>query len=73
MLHYLCRRLGHALATIVVAVTLIFLAMRVLPGNPLLSKFGQHADAAQMQRLMHEQGWDRPLPQQLAAVFWGLL
>ena len=43
---YFLRRVLHALATIVVAVALVFIAMRSLPGNPLLARFGQHPDAA---------------------------
>ena len=47
---YLARRVVHALATIVVAVALVFIAMRALPGNPLLARFGQHPDAQQIDR-----------------------
>jgi peptide/nickel transport system permease protein len=48
-----------------VAVSLIFIAIRVLPGNPLLARFGQHVDQAQMEKIKLEQGWDRPILQQL--------
>ncbi len=70
MIGYLLRRVFQAAVTIVVAVSLIFIAIRVLPGNPLLSQFGQHADPAQMEQIRHEQGWDRPLPVQLLDFFW---
>jgi ABC-type dipeptide/oligopeptide/nickel transport system permease component len=69
---YLLRRVGHAAATWLVAVTLIFLAMRVLPGNPLLSRFGQHPDAAQIAQLRQANGWDRPLLLQLGEFFYKL-
>lgn len=72
MIGYILRRLGHAAITWLVAVTLIFLAMRILPGNPLLSRFGQHPDAAQIERLRQENGWDRPLPLQLGEFFYKL-
>ncbi|MCA9121085.1 MAG: ABC transporter permease [Planctomycetaceae bacterium] len=65
MTGFLARRLFHALVTMVVAVSLIFIAMRMLPGNPLLARFGQHPDAEQMQRIIHEQGWDKPILSQL--------
>ncbi|MBC8356514.1 MAG: ABC transporter permease [Planctomycetes bacterium] len=65
MARYLSVRLFHAVITMVVAVSLIFIAMRMLPGNPLLARFGQHPDAEQMQRIIHEQGWDRPILSQL--------
>jgi peptide/nickel transport system permease protein len=48
---------------------LIFVAMRVLPGNPLLSRFGQHPDAAQIERLKQENGWNRPVLVQLGEFF----
>ena len=73
MIHYLLRRLFHAIITIVVAVSLIFIAMRVLPGNPLLAKFGQHPDAEQMQRIIEQQGWNRPILVQLGSFFWQVI
>jgi peptide/nickel transport system permease protein len=69
---YVLRRVAHAVVTWLVAVTLIFLAMRVLPGNPLLARFGQHPDAAQIEALKHANGWDRPLLAQLGTFFWQL-
>ncbi len=65
MTAYVLRRLLHALVTMVVAVSLIFVAMRMLPGNPLLVRFGQHPDAEQMQRIIHDRGWDQPISSQL--------
>ncbi|MCH7727246.1 MAG: ABC transporter permease [Planctomycetes bacterium] len=65
MLQFLIRRLLLALITMLVAVSLIFIAIRVLPGNPLLARFGQHVDQAQMEKIKQEQGWNRPILQQL--------
>ena len=73
MTAYLLRRIGHALATIFVAVTLVFLAMRALPGNPLLARFGQHPDERQMAWLKKQYGWDQPLYVQLGAFYWRLV
>lgn len=70
MTGYLLRRLGHALATIFVAVTLVFLAMRALPGNPLLARFGQHPDQKQMEWLEKQYGWDQPIYVQLGTFYW---
>src|SRR5262249_29501548 len=67
------RRVLHALATILVAVALVFLAMRVIPGDPLLATFGQHADAEQMAQLRREYGWDQPLAVQLGQFLWRLV
>lgn len=73
MIGYLAGRLAHAAVTLVVAVSLVFLAVRVVPGDPLLARFGQHPDAQQMARLRKEYGWDRPLVVQLGQFFWQVL
>lgn len=70
MFDYLTRRVLHALATVVVAVVLVFVAVRMLPGNPLLARFGQHPDLAQIEQLRRDYGWDRPIVVQLADYFW---
>jgi peptide/nickel transport system permease protein len=67
---YLARRLLHAAATILVAVALVFLAIRVVPGNPLLSRFGQHPDLDQIEELRREYGFDQPLLVQLGRFYW---
>ncbi len=72
MIGYVARRLAHAALTWLVAVALIFLAMRTLPGNPLLARFGQHPDAAQMEALSKKYGWDRPVLVQLGEFYWQL-
>lgn len=72
MTQYLIRRILHALATIVVAISLVFIAMRALPGNPLLARFGQHPDARQIEELRKEYGWDKPILVQLGDFFWQL-
>ena len=72
MTQYLIRRILHALATIVVAVSLVFIAMRALPANPLLARFGQHPDARQIEELRKEYGWDKPIFVQLGDFFWQL-
>lgn len=67
---YLVRRTGQAIVTLVVAVVLVFVAVRLLPGNPLLTRFGQHVDPAQLEKLRVEQGWDRPIHRQLFEFVW---
>lgn len=70
---FLLPRLVQAAITLVVAVTLVFIAMRTLPGNPLLSRFGQHADPEQMEQLRQQYGWDEPIHVQLGDFFWKLV
>ena len=62
---HLVQRLFQALLTILVAVALVFLAVRVLPRNPVLARFGQHPVPDQFARIMEEQGWNDPLSRQL--------
>ena len=73
MIRYLGRRVGHAAITLAVAAVLVFISVRVLPGNPLLTQFGQHTDPAQMQRVREELGWNQPLWQQFGNYVWGVL
>lgn len=70
MTRYLGRRLLHAAATILVAVALVFLAIRVIPGNPLLARFGQHPDPQQIEQLRRQYGLDQPLLVQLGHFYW---
>lgn len=69
MIAFVLRRLFQSIATLLVAVSLIFIAVRMLPGNPVLSRFGQHVDPAQVERIRIEQGWDRPVLTQLVEFF----
>lgn len=66
MMGYLCQRVWHAALTLVVAVSLVFIAVRALPRNPLLIRFGQHPVPEQFQAMMEAQGWNRPVASQLA-------
>jgi peptide/nickel transport system permease protein len=67
---YLFSRVLQAVLTLIVAVSLVFVAVRVVPGNPLLARFGQHPDLEQMEKLRREYGWDQPLYRQLGNYFY---
>lgn len=73
MIAYVLRRLLHSAATMLVAVALIFVAMRALPGNPFLAQFGQHPDAEQLEALREQYGWNDPIHWQLGSFFWQLV
>jgi ABC-type dipeptide/oligopeptide/nickel transport system permease component len=62
---YLLRRALTSLLTTLVAVSLVFLAIRVVPNNPFLARFGQHAVPEQVEAQMQQQGWNDPLVTQL--------
>ena len=72
MIGFLTRRLVQAALTVVVAVALVFVAVRAIPGSPLRARFGQHPNQAQIEALEKEYGWDRPLLLQLGDFFWQL-
>jgi len=69
---FLVRRVAQAIATIFLVVSLVFVAVRVLPGNPLLARFGQHPDAEQIAKLRLEYGWDKPIYTQMGEFYWQL-
>ncbi len=64
-----------ALAILVVAgvVVLTFVIARVVPGDPAVSWAGPHASRAEIARVRHELGLDRPLPVQIGRYFVGVL
>lgn len=72
MIGLLFRRIGYAVVTLLVAVSLIFISMRTLPGNPLLAKFGQHPDAAVIAQQSEENGWNKPILVQLGHFYYQL-
>jgi peptide/nickel transport system permease protein len=68
MTAYLLRRLFLGLITIILVTMLIFLAMHLLPGDPLvlymtMNEIGQ-VSPEQLQELRHQYGLDRSLPMQ---------
>lgn len=73
MIRFLSRRFLLALLTTLAAVLLVFVAIRILPNNPVLARFGQHAPPEQVAKAMAAQGWDRPLPEQLWSFTVGLV
>jgi peptide/nickel transport system permease protein len=58
------RRMLDAVPTLLLVLTLVFLAMRVLPGDPALAVLGENATAEQLADFRHKIGYDLPLWQQ---------
>ena len=54
-------RVLDAVPTLVLVLTLVFMAMRVLPGDPALAVLGEHATIAQLTEFRHKIGLDLPL------------
>jgi peptide/nickel transport system permease protein len=68
---HLARRLAQVLPTVFGALVLVFLVMRVLPGDPAISLLGTAATPEAVAALRRELGVDRPLGEQFAAYLGG--
>jgi peptide/nickel transport system permease protein len=58
---YLLTRLALAVPTVLILLTMVFLLMRVAPGNPIQAALGGHVSQAEIQRRSAEAGYDRPI------------
>ncbi len=70
---YLARRLLTALPVLFGVVTITFLLIHFVPGDPVDIMLGDQASALDRQALRAELGLDRPLPAQYARFWSGLL
>jgi len=65
MIAYIIRRLIQALVVLILLMTVVFFAMRLLPGDPVLMYMTQAqmsvATEAEMAAMKHDLGLDRPL------------
>lgn len=64
-MQHLLRRLAISVPTALVAVVVVFVAIRLVPNNPALAAFGQHAVPDKVVAEMKRRGWDRPILVQL--------
>jgi peptide/nickel transport system permease protein len=64
MILYVARRLVLAVPTVLGVVTLVFLLIHLVPGDPVDVMLGETARAADKVQLRHQLGLDRPLPVQ---------
>jgi len=58
---YLLTRLALAIPTVLILLTMVFLLMRVAPGNPIQAALGGHVPQAEIERRSAEAGYDRPI------------
>ncbi len=61
MIRNLARRLVQALIVLIGVVLLIFVMLRIVPGNPIEAMMGEHANAETVARMTAEMGLDQPL------------
>ncbi|GAB3267971.1 ABC transporter permease [Sinomonas notoginsengisoli] len=73
MTRYVATRLWHSLLTLVLASLVIFIGVRLLPGDPALAMAGEEANPAQLAAVRSQLGLDQPLPAQYLAFLEHLL
>ncbi|MDB5585752.1 MAG: dppB [Devosia sp.] len=70
---YLLIRLADAIPTIFLVLLLVFIAMRILPGDPAIAALGDMATAEQLQMFREKMGLNAPLWMQFINFVWGVL
>ncbi|MFL6240515.1 MAG: ABC transporter permease [Actinomycetes bacterium] len=58
---YALTRIALVLPMVFILVTLVFVLMRVAPGDPVTAALGGHLDPAELARRRHEAGYDRSI------------
>src|SRR5919201_1889643 len=70
---YLLTRLGLVLPMVLILLTMVFVLMRIAPGDPISASLGGHAPQAVINQLRHELGFDQPLYTQYGNYLWDIL
>ena len=73
MLRYLALRLLYTLPVVWLVVSLVFLLIHLVPGDPILQMLGESAPATDIQAARHQYGLDVPLGQQYLHYWKGVL
>ena len=73
MLAFLLRRLALAIPTLFLAMTMVFVLARIVPGDPALVILGDQASAEALANLRTRLGLDRPLLAQYGTFLLGIV
>src|ERR1700757_4479131 len=73
MLRYTLTRLLYTLPVIWLVVSLVFLLIHLVPGDPIQQMLGEGASAADLQAARHAYGLDVPLASQYVNYWKGVL
>ena len=73
MLHYVARRLVAAVPTLLGVSVVVFMMVRLLPGDPARMVAGLLASEADVENIRHQLGLDEPVPTQYAEFLTRLL
>ncbi len=70
---YALTRLALVVPMVLILLTLVFLLMRVAPGNPISAALGGHVPASVINQITHQLGFDKPLYVQYGDYLWNIL
>src|SRR3989441_12381195 len=70
MINYALRRLLVAIPMLLGAMSIVFFAMRVLPGDPCVAMMGDHATSGALADCNKNLGLNRPLAVQYVDYLW---
>jgi peptide/nickel transport system permease protein len=70
---YVLRRIGQGLLTVLLVVSVVFILIRLAPGDPAFALAGQTATTEQLDAVRHQFGLDQPLPVQYLLFLQHLL
>jgi peptide/nickel transport system permease protein len=70
---YLLTRLALVVPMVFILLTLVFLLMRVAPGNPIEASLGGHVPPAYVHQIEHRLGFDKPLTTQYGNYLWDIV
>ena len=73
MTAFLIRRLGFAVITLFAVLTLVFVLVRIVPGDPAQVILGDQASRDAIEALRERLGLNLPLYEQYAVFLWGAL
>jgi peptide/nickel transport system permease protein len=73
MLRYTATRLLYMLPVIWLVVSIVFLLIHLVPGDPIQQMLGEGATSADLQAARHAYGLDVPIGQQYVHYWWGVL
>ena len=69
---YALTRLALVLPMIFIVLTLVFLLMRVAPGDPITASLGGHVPPAVVNQIKDQLGYDKPLLVQYREYLWNI-
>jgi peptide/nickel transport system permease protein len=70
---YAITRLALVLPMVLLLLTLVFLLMRVAPGNPISASLGGHAPQELINQITKQLGFDKPLYAQYGNYLWDIV